>query len=70
MKIVVEPRFMCPMHSEVKQTETSEFDVEEGLLVKEELAWKMRDPDLLVGQGVRFCKDKKREGVSVTPVFW
>lgn len=38
MKIVVEPRFMCPMHSEVKQTETSEFDVEEGLLVKEELA--------------------------------
>ena len=30
--IVVEPKFMCLMHSETKQTETSEFGAEKGLL--------------------------------------
>ena len=29
---VVEPNFVCPMHSEAKQTEMSEFGAEKGLL--------------------------------------
>ena len=29
---VIEPKFVCLMHSEAKQTETSEFGAEKGLL--------------------------------------
>ena len=37
---------MCPRHGKIRQTETSQFRAEKGLLVKEEPIGKMEDLDL------------------------
>ena len=43
--IVVKPKFMCPTHSEAKQTEMAEFGAEKLVLVKEAPTRKMGDLD-------------------------
>ena len=44
--IVVKPKFVCPRHGEIRQTETSQFKAEKGLLVKEAPIGKMGDLDV------------------------
>ena len=44
--VVVEPRFMCLMHSEAQQREMSEFEAEKGLLIGRAPVEKMGDVGL------------------------
>ena len=44
--VVVEPRFMCLMHSEAQQMEMSEFEAEKGLLIGRAPVEKMGDVGL------------------------
>ena len=62
---VFEPKFMCPAHSEAKQTKTSEFRAEKGLLqgpYKENRWFMLKRPELPDGFQGSIFKDKVREG--------
>ena len=43
IRIVIKPKFTCPMHSELKQTEQSDLGAKKGLLIKRVLTKKMED---------------------------
>ena len=46
IRIVIKPKFMCPTHSEPKQTEQSDLGAKKGLLIKRVLTKKMEDKGL------------------------
>ena len=50
---VVEPKFLCPTHSEAEQTEKSEFGAEQSLLQKTcKVSFSRQN---LGGEGCRVC---------------
>ena len=58
---VIEPKFMCPAHSEAKQTKVLEFGAEKGLLwgpSKEDRQLKLKRPKLPDGFQGRVFKGK------------
>ena len=46
ISIVIKPKFMCPLHSETKQTEQSDLGARKGLLIKRVLTKTMEDKGL------------------------
>ena len=63
--LLLEHMFMCPTHSEAKQTETSEFGAEKGLLqgqAKSRVGCTPQIPELPEGFQQSIFKGKVREG--------